>query len=352
MLIINGEEHDLHNPDTVMWLKASSQQHLRDLGNFLDEWFNDSATLMQLTSGSTGSPKQIVVQKQHMKNSATLTIDYFGLRPGMTALLCMSPVFIGGRMMIVRALMAGLYLCVEKPDENPIAHLEGQIDFAAMVPFQFARVVRENIQKLQQIRQLILGGAPIPPGLEEVAQQLSTQIWHTYGMSETLSHVALRKINGAARSSVFRPMPGIRLSQDGRGCLIIDAPMLADMPLITNDLAELNDDGSFRILGRADHVIISAGIKIHPELLELQLASLIEVPFVVSPRPDREAGQVAVLVLEGSLSPRRIFELWRQMASSIDRKQIPRQIFTMEKIPLTSSGKADRKMIERLLSAK
>lgn len=351
-LVINGKELDLFDPASVAWLEASPEQHLCDLGHFLSDWFSSNDSLLQLTSGSTGSPKQLVVQKQHMKNSAALTIDFFGLRSGMTALLCMSPTFIGGRMMVVRALMAGMDLIVVKPGDNPVAQLERSIDFAAMVPFQFARAVKENPEKLNQIRQLILGGAPVSTSLEKAAMPLRTEIWHTYGMSETLSHIALRKINGAGRSAVFRPFPGINLRLDSRGCLIIDAPMLAEAPMITNDLAILYDDGSFEILGRADHVIISAGIKIHPEQLEARLASFIDVPFVVCPIPDSEAGQRVVLVLEGNLSPRNIFDLWRKIVKSLDKPQIPRQIFTLDQLPLTRSGKADRRAIERMLLAK
>lgn len=343
---------DFASRKTISWLETSPEQHLQELGSFLRNWFSPSDSILQQTSGSTGSPKLLHVQKDRLTYSASLTIDFFGLKAGMTGLLCMSPAFIGGRMMVIRALVSGMNLVVEKPTDNPFALLENHIDFAAMVPFQLSKVLKESPEKLQLIKLLILGGAPIPNELELAAQQLNTQVWHTYGMSETLSHIALRKINGVGRMPAFKPFPEIRLSQDERGCLIVDAPRLLDEPLITNDVVNIFPDGTFEIVGRADNVIISAGVKIHPEVVENLLSSIIEAPFVVCRLPDTEAGQIAVLVVEGNLTLLQLYQLWEKLEAMLDRKLIPRQLFTLDLIPRTRSGKIDRKATEKMLQAK
>ncbi len=352
VLNINGIDCDLNFPQSFGWLDASGEPHLVELSSFLRQWADSEKYLTQQTSGSTGSPKLIRVLKQQMLNSAKLTIDFFGLQKDMTALLCMSTLFIGGRMMVIRALVAGMRLLVVRPEENPLAQLNQNIDFTAMVPFQFARAVKESHEKFEWIHKLILGGAPLTKALEHLAQQFTTEIWHTYGMSETLSHIALRRINGHDSSARFYPLPGIVLRIDNQSRLVIDAPALNQEVLITNDLAELHPDGSFEILGRADNVIVSAGHKIHPEQIEQQLSAIIDSPFIVSSIPDNDAGEMVILVIEDNYNPRELFELWRALDMKLDRKERPRRIVTLNKIPLTGSGKADRLAVKQLLANK
>lgn len=350
-LIINGKHLSFGDPETHLWLTDSPEQHLRELGVFLRQWFDQDEFIDQQTSGSTGQPKLIRISKTHMRNSAALTIEFFGLKSGQTALLCMSPAYIGGRIMVVRALLAGMNLLVIRPEDNPLKGLEAEIDFAAMVPFQFARALSESPERFGRIRKLILGGASIAPAIEASAQVLETEIWHTYGMSETVSHIALRKVNGVGRENRFRPLRGINLSTDHRGCLCIEAPMLTDKHLITNDLVGLYPDNSFEILGRADNVIISAGVKIHPEIVEQRLADLVEGPLAVVPMPDPEAGAIAVVVLEGRLTPRQLYSFWKAAEFRLPAQELPRRIITLERLPLTGSGKPDRQTIERLVKS-
>lgn len=352
ILNINGVDCDLNRPDSLRWLEASGEPHLAELSAFLKQWADSREYLIQQTSGSTGSPKLLKVRRSQMLHSARLTIDFFGLGQGMTALLCMSPEFIGGRMMVIRALVAGMKLVVVKPEENPLVTLNQKTDFAAMVPFQFSRTIKENPEKFALVDKLILGGGPVSKPLEDQAQNIKTELWHTYGMSETLSHVALRPINGPGRSARFRLLPGINLRLDDRSCLVIDAPHLSDSTLTTNDIGRIYPDGSFEILGRADNVIVSAGHKIHVEKLEQYVAAFLDTPFIVSSLPDIEVGEVVVLVIGENLSPRRLFELWKMLESAIDKKDLPRRMITMDQIPITGSGKPDRQYIREKLSAK
>ncbi len=352
ILNINGVDCDLNRAESLSWLEASEEPHLAELSAFLRQWADSGEYLIQQTSGSTGSPKLLKVRRSQMLHSARLTIEFFGLRQGMTALLCMSPAFIGGRMMVIRALVAGMKIVVVKPEENPLVRLNQKIDFAAMVPFQFSRTIKENPEKFALVDKLILGGGPVPKLLEDQAQNIKTEVWHTYGMSETLSHIALRPINGQGRSARFRLLPGISLRLDDRSCLVIDAPHLNEETLITNDIGRIYPDGTFEILGRADNVIVSAGHKIHVENLEQQIAAFLDTPFIISSLPDNEAGEVVVLVIGESPSPRRLFELWKMLESALDNKDLPRRMITLDQIPLTGSGKPHRQTIREKLAAK
>ncbi|HMM10737.1 MAG TPA: AMP-binding protein [Bacteroidales bacterium] len=351
ILTINGVRHDFSEPEAIRWLAEAPEQHLKELANFLADWCNDAAYISLQTSGSTGTPKQLRARKLQMLHSAGLTNQYFGLTGEATALLCMSPAYIGGRMMVVRALLGGFNLVVVEPGDNPLKHINQHIDFAAMVPFQFARALKNSQDKFHWIDKLLLGGAALPDHLEKASHQLNTAIWHSYGMSETLSHIALRRINGPEPSHAFRALPGIELKLDDRGCLIIEAPALHDEPLKTNDIAQLLPDGTFNILGRIDDVIISAGVKIHPVQLEHDLAVFFTEPIAIIAAADTEAGEVAVLVAQGSFSPQQLYNIWKQMEAAIDRSCMPRRIVTVDRLPLTGSGKVDRQAIKQMVNA-
>lgn len=350
VLNVNGSDYDLNDPESLKALTTSPVQHLKDLGEFLLAWSSDTEHIIQQTSGSTGSPKQLLVGKSQMINSARLTIKFFGLQQGMTALLCMSPEFIGGRMMVVRALVAGMKLLVVKPTDNPLKAIGQTVDFAAMVPFQFAKALKESSDKFRFINTLILGGAHLSAHLEEAAQQLPTRVWHTYGMSETLSHIALRPVNGPKRAESFTPLPGIELSLDERNCLLVKAPILHIECLKTNDIAVLRSDGTFIISGRDDNVINSAGVKIHPEQLEHQLASIMPSKFAVAGKPDMDAGQLVVLVMEGHPTLRQIFDIWKSIERLTNSSVRPRRIITVDSLPLTATGKIDRRALQQMLA--
>lgn len=311
------------------------------LVSFLADWLNDDIKILQNTSGSTGPPKIISIDKQLMLNSARMTGRFFGLKPGMKALLCLSPEFIGGKMQVVRAMELDLDLVITNLEANPVSGLGQTVDFAAMVPLQVAHVLKQNPEKFSLIKTLIVGGGPMPETIEEGLQNVAAVCWHSYAMTETLSHVALRAVNGPHRSNWFAPMEGVELSTDDRGCLVVSAPAVAQGPVVTNDLVELKGQ-QFKVLGRIDDVVISAGQKFHPAQLEQKLSRVIQTPFFLTGEYQPEAGQILVLYLEGNFKNEEILKLKIQIEGLLQINESPRKVVTIAKFKYLESGKIDR----------
>ena len=316
---------------------------------FLEEWRDESSYMRVQTSGSTGAPKQMLVEKRRMLASARRTNDFLGLQPGDTALLCMSLDYIAGKMMVVRALERNLKLMRVEPSGHPLAVTQmGQspcVTFAAMVPMQVynSLQVAEERVRLKEIRQLIIGGGAIDEALAEELKDFPHGVWSTYGMTETLSHIALRRLNGEAASEWYTPFPSVEVSLSEDGCLVIDAPEVCEERLVTNDIAELDGDGRFRILGRKDNVICSGGLKIQAEEVERQLHPHLREPYLITKRHDARLGEAMVLLTEGSVSEAR------QVCERILTKyHQPRAYIHVDHIPLTETGKPARRQAEKI----
>ena len=326
---------------------------------FIDEWNNDSAYVEVKTSGSTGEPKRMLVEKRRMLNSARITCDFLGLKPGDTALLCMSTDYIAGKMMVVRSIERGLKLIEVEPCGHPldIKHLtlnikhsqfsifNFQFDFAAMVPMQVynSLQVPEEKERLMAIRHLIIGGGAIDEAMEAELRTFPHAVWSTYGMTETLSHIALRRISGPEASEWYMPFPTVKLSTTDEGCLVIDAPEVCAQTLTTNDIVELKSDGRFRIRGRKDNVICSGGIKIQIEEVEQILKKYMRVPYIISKRKDEKFGEIVVLLTEGDTA-----EAQTICEQVLPKYHQPKVYLHVNQIPLTETGKPARKKAEEL----
>lgn len=317
------------------------------LEEFLAEWHNESPTVLVHTSGSTGKPKPMYVEKRRMEASARITCQFLGLKPGDTALLCMSLDYIAGKMMVVRAQTWGLRLIVVKPSGNPLGTVTEPVDFAAMVPMQVynSLQVPEEREKLKQIKHLIIGGGAIDDALAKELAGFPNHVWSTYGMTETLSHIALRRLNGSEASDWYTPFEGVTLSQTDEGCLVIDAPAVHDGPLVTNDIVELSEKG-FRILGRKDNVICSGGIKIQIEEVERLLKPHLSAPFMITKRADKKFGEQVVLLTE-SMDMDDVREICQQV---LPKYWQPRSYAHIDALPMTETGKPARKEAERWAS--
>jgi len=326
-----------------------------DLNEFLAEWQNDSPTVLVHTSGSTGKPKPLLVEKRRMEASARITCQFLGLKEGDTALLCMPLDYIAGKMMVVRALTCGLRLISVEPKGCP--EWDGPVDFAAMVPLQVWNLLQQAPQRLQQIRHLIIGGGAINEELAAALQDLSHAVWSTYGMTETLSHIALRRLNGPERSDWYTPFEGVDVSLNEEDCLVIHAPAVHDGPLVTNDIAELSTANcqlstvncqlstqKFRILGRKDNVICSGGIKIQIEKVERLLHPHLHEPYMITKTPDTKLGEQVVLLTESHDIP-TIQGICRQV---LPKYWQPRMYLSVDQIPITETGKPARAEAERL----
>jgi hypothetical protein len=301
------------------------------------------------TSGSTGAPRILKLKQKQMIESARLTCSFLGLQKGDRALLCMPLQYIGAKMMVARTIVAGLDLTVCPPSGHPLKEIDTPFRFAAMVPLQVYNSLQTPVEKerLRRIEILIIGGAAIDPALEKELRDFPNAVYSTYGMTETLSHIALRRLNGKDASDCYRPLPTVRLSLSDENTLIIDAPRVCDSLLVTGDTAELLPDGCFRILGRKDNRINSGGIKLQIESLEEKLRSAIPVPFAITSVPDPQLGEAAVLLIEkaGSLSFGQIQE---NVCSLLSKYERPRHIYEVEAIPLTENGKINRPACKKL----
>lgn len=335
------------------------------VNDFLQEWNSPSETLLVHTSGSTGKPKPMWVEKQRMLNSAHITCDFLGLRPGDSALLCMSLDYIAGKMMVVRSIERKLRLFSVKPSGHPLSDesltkmVEMDFDFVAMVPMQVYNTlqVQQERERLSRIKHLIIGGGAIDDALAEELRSLPGAVWSTYGMTETLSHIALRRLNGEEASEWYQPFDSVGVSLNSDGCLVIDAPLVCSEPLVTNDIAEIkqqetsshSSDASsslktssphvlFRIKGRKDNVICSGGIKIQIEEVENLLRQHLDAPFLLAKKKDEKFGEIAVLVTEsGDLEG--VEAICRQV---LPKYWVPRQYLHFDQLPMTETGKPKR----------
>lgn len=326
------------------------------LEDFLSEWNNDSDRVLVHTSGSTGKPKPMMVEKKRMLNSARITCDFLGLKPGDSALLCMSLDYIAGKMVVVRSIERHLHLISVSPSGHPLKDIDlkdvngkdvnGEITFAAMVPMQVYNtlLVPEERERLSHIRHLIIGGGAIDASLEKELRSLpgNIAIWSTYGMTETLSHIALRRINGAEASEWYQPFDSVKIGQTEEGCLVIDAPLVCAETLVTNDIVEI-EKLRFRIKGRTDNVICSGGIKIQIEEVEEFLKPHLEKPFMLAKKKDEKFGEIAVLLSEDK-EIKTVEATIRRLLS--DHKYwIPREFLHVDHLPLTETGKPKRSIL-------
>lgn len=326
------------------------------LQDFLDEWNSPDNTIIVHTSGSTGKPKAMRVEKSRMKASAVKTCRFLSLRPGDTALLCMPLDYIAGKMMVVRSIVGGMKLISVTPSSHPLHGIASPPHFAAMVPMQVYSSMQDpaELDTLQRIRHLIIGGGAIDPAMAHTLKSFPNAVWSTYGMTETLSHIALRRLSGDMASEYYTPFEGVTLRQDDDGCLCIDAPDVCPVTLHTNDIVEFHPDGvRFRVIGRKDNVIVSGGVKIHIEEVEQMLSPHLACDFAVSKRPDPRFGEVVVLVLAGDgETERETNSVVKIISECLPRYWQPKEIVVVPAIPHTATGKIARAEVLSLISQK
>lgn len=304
----------------------------KPVGDFLLDWFDSKPYIEMKTSGSTGTPKTIRVDKQAMVNSAMATGDFFDLRSGNRALQCLPVKYVAGKMMLIRAIIIGLDLDYVEPSSHPMKDLDDMnYDFVAMVPLQ----AKNSLEELKHVKKLIVGGSLISPSLEKNLMKLPTQVYETYGMTETVTHIAAKRVG----EKVFTVLPGVTISYDDRNCLVIHAPrIIADETVVTNDLVELVNENQFKFLGRIDNVINSGGVKIIPEQVEHKLSGLIDKRYFIAPKEDAELGQKVVLVVEGEA-----FDIDKAIFDGLDKYERPKEILFVPKFKETENGKILRK---------
>jgi len=327
----------------------TQEEFLQDLEAFLREWHNDEPTVWVHTSGSTGTPKPMQVEKERMKASARLTCFFLGLKEGDTALLCMPLQYIAGKMVVVRSLVASLKLIPIAPTGHPLKEIDESPTFAAMIPMQVYNTLQvpEERKKLMNIKHLIIGGGAIDTSLAEALKNFPNHVWSTYGMTETLSHIALRRLNGTEASDWYTPFEGVQIHLSKEETLVIHAPNVCAEELNTNDIAEINEEGKFRILGRKDNTINSGGVKIQIEQVEDRLREHLEIPFQITAAPDAKFGEIVVLLYNKVYDAENVRRICQD---ALPTYWIPKRYIAVDELPLTGTGKPDRATARRWAS--
>lgn len=332
---------------------AEQDESLKAFWSFLDEWFSEQPTMNVQSSGSTGQPKHYAVRKDRMMNSACRTCRALSLQAGDRLLLCMDLRYIGAKMMVVRALVAGMEIVLQSPSAHPLAQLKQPVDFISVVPLQLYRTLQvpEERKKLEQARVVLVGGGAIDQSLWNSVRSLSCRVYSSYGMTETLSHIALCDLQDDAQvlmgdnvedfHLLYTPLSGVGVGQTDEGCLTLHVPDLCDETLVTNDLVDLRSDGSFFVLGRKDNVVNSGGVKIRLEEDERRLAHLLgNRKFALTSVPDPALGEALVLLV---VATQEEADAWfSRLKQLLPRYHAPCYVFSVEEIPAAGSGKIAR----------
>lgn len=317
---------------------------------FLKEWFNKKMFVEVKTSGSTGTPKIIQLQKKHMIQSAKATGVFFNLGEGTKALLCMSTNYIAGKMMLVRALELGWNLDVVDAVSNPLKGIDKEYDFCAMVPLQ----LHNSLTEIDKVKQLIVGGGVVSKELLNKIQNNHTAVYATYGMTETVTHIAVKKLNNSEQlkqgsETYYNALPNIKLHKDSRGCLVIDALKISKKEIVTNDLVNLISETKFEWLGRYDSIINSGGVKLIPEQIELKISEILFNRFFVVGIPDIILGEKLVLIVEGEFKKNLLKEI--KLLNSLSKFEIPKQVYFLDNFIETPTQKINRIKTLKLISS-
>lgn len=322
--------------------KTENEEYIK---SFISNWLSLKEKFLFHTSGSTGKPKPIYLTKQQLEYSAQSTINRLNLKPHSNCLLCINPKFIGGSMMLVRALLNQMNIIYEEPSSTPLKKTDQKIHFAAFIPLQVSEILTYNNGLFQNIDKIIIGGGHVSNTLAERLSECKNEVYSTYGMTETASHIALKQLSNNAQQNYFTTLPDVNISVDDRNCLIINGPMTNKKDIITNDLVELLNSNKFRWIGRVDNVINSGGIKINAEELEEKICHIftnhdINHEFFIYGKEDAKFGESITLVIKGK---EESINLKYLLSDKLDKYEIPKSITFLKSFKYTHTGKINKK---------
>ncbi|UOB17316.1 AMP-binding protein [Abyssalbus ytuae] len=344
---LNGLHYDREELKEVAFsFVKEGEPYEQSMGDYLMDWLNNKDHLFVKTSGSTGTPKLIRINKQHMVNSAIASGDFFGITMGDTALHCLPADFIAGKMMLVRAMVLGLEIDLVRPSLNPLQGIKKDYDFSAMIPLQ----LKNSLNNINHIKKLIVGGAYVPGNLVEKIQNIPTEVYETYGMTETVTHIAAKKLNNfnseEEKNNIhFKLLPNIKISKDDRDCMVIDAPDISEERIVTNDIVKIISGEEFDWIGRHDNVINSGGVKLIPESIEAKISGAIPNRFYVTGKDDENLGKKLVLVVEGGNNNKEDIINKVKSVPALDRYEIPKEFIFVDNFKETENGKIIRELI-------
>ena len=315
---------------------TENKNTIDEVNQFIEEWYSETEYMTVRTSGSTGTPKEIQLYKKHLVTSAKMTRDHLGLEKNGTALLCLSPKTIAGKMMIIRSIIIGMDLTITNVSGNPLEGINEGFDFTAMVPIQLENSIHSKLSTLQKMKTILVGGGSVSNGLIDRIAELSCQVHHTFGMTETISHIAMRNLS--KKENKFKALPNVHFSLQNE-CLLIQAPELGVFDLKTTDTVELTSPTSFIWKGRKDFVINSGGIKIHPEEIEQILSQMIAAPFFIIGLEDSKLGNKVVMCIESKETNAYSKSTFTNL---LDIYQIPKEIYFFNTFCRTESNKINK----------
>jgi len=341
---LNGTSYSLEDLKEVGYsLIKEGEAHEQQIGDFILDWISDTNGIYVTTSGSTGKPQKIYITKESMVHSAKATAMALKLASEQLALLCLPTNFIAGKMMLVRAMVLGLHLDYCAPIGTLLNTVQKDYDFAAMTPMQ----AQNSLKIIPKIKKLIIGGAPVSSKLKANIGKGKNEVYETYGMTETVTHIALKELSPNA-SEYFTALPFVNLAIDTRNCLQIDAPKVSSGKIQTNDMVRLHSENVFEWIGRFDNVINSGGVKLHPELIERKLAPILNVTFFVAGMPDERLGQELVLIIENSKEDHELLQKIHE-SKTLEKYETPKKVYSLSKFIRTKNGKIQRSECLKLL---
>lgn len=346
-LWLNGKTIALS--DILSTTVKTTTEFERDTIDFIKAWLSGQQTFTVHTSGSTGTPKPIIITREQMIGSARRTLQALNIKASQTALICLPTRYIAGKMMLVRALIGDLKMIIVEPASNPLSTLITTIDFAAFVPLQLQEIVEseKSLKKLNDCQCALIGGAKISPIILNQLESVKCSLILTYGMTETVSHVALHHLNQHDITMNFQALPGVTFTIDDRDCLIINDSNLPE-PVITNDIVKLFSDSEFQLLGRHDYVINSGGIKHSPEQIETLLFNCLpdelkSIPFFIGPYADQRLGHVLAIYLEERVFATIEVETLKLAVKKMRKLERPRKLILIPMFSYTGNTKVERK---------
>lgn len=326
--------------------------------DFIELWLSGKDEFVLNTSGSTGTPKPIAVSRNQLKSSAAMTGKALELGNGTRALVCLNISYIAGMMMLVRGMELGWKLTITEPTSNPLLNLDKrEFDFTALVPLQLSAILEnpDTESQVNRLGKILLGGAPVSISLQRKIQQIAVPVYQSYGMTETVSHVALRRLNGENPEQRYTFLPGIQFGLDARNCLYVSGPVTNGEIIQTNDLAEIYGS-TFNWIGRADNIINSGGVKIVLDAVDASIAEVfynlhIPNPFFVWFRPDEKLGQMLILIIEGTIAALPPDFLLAEIRKQISAYETPKHVYFVNQFTRTATDKVDKRRTVQSLSA-
>jgi O-succinylbenzoic acid--CoA ligase len=347
MFQLRYQTHHLSRTQSALPDLEELPEFAQEAFTFCKDWLAGKDRFMQATSGSTGTPKLQEITRQQLVASASATAAFFGVNSEFKLLCCLNPAYIAGKMMLVRALVWDCEITLVEPNADPLASQEEPFDLVAMVPLQVEASLSSpsSLEKLRSIQTVLIGGAPLSDSLQMALSKEGIAAWQTFGMTETVSHIALAPVGTG--ELIYEALLGVEIGVSENQCLWIQSPMSGAEKIETNDSIELRSKNSFVWLGRADFMVNSGGIKLFPEQLEKKINAWMSerypgVPYFFFGEADDRLGHRLVLYVEGEASQFNLEALEEGLKKLLGKFEVPKKINLLPKFTYTETGKINR----------